>query len=312
MAIITKDMKKKFYPLTLLLMATLNVVLSSCGNDEDDMDRSGAAKTIDGKRLVKMTYPDDNETVSYAYNSSGQISMVSYDEGKYEDSYSYDKNNIVITSTRYSSYVGGYTLLDGRISKAAIEWSTSQSKYTYNEENEYNDGYLYTVITKEYYNQSSGNTKNYYKKNMNTQYTWKDGNLIYEKTEGTEETTTEKIIGYNYSDLPISTIKKGSVQISIIKEYTYTEHPNVLPDFNIHSEAILGWQGYYGRTNKNLLQKVVETEKRLSLDNQSLISTKTNTTTFNYTFNGELVTKLVEKTSGNQTDNSYTVTFAWE
>lgn len=303
-------------------MITLYVFFTSCSKDDEEnrniLGTGGAATTVDGKRLVKMVNSNEKESTSYEYNSSGQISMVSYDEGKYLDSYSYDNNHNIITfsSSRYSSSKGEYTLSNGRIIKAVIEWSNSTSEYSCKEEYEYNeDGYLDSIHSIISTKEKSTKITTSIKTDQTTYFTWIDGNLVNEKTSGKYKSEKWKLVGYNVYNgeyLPIHQGDTFEKEIEIRTEYTYTEHPNVLPEFSSGTNSILGWQGYYGKSSKNLPTKVVTRETDTYFNGyENTSSFKKNTITYDYTFNGNLVTKLTG-TINDKKDNTYTINYTWE
>lgn len=298
-------------------MATLNVFFPSCSKDEED-GRGGAAATIDGKRLVEQN-TNGKETVSYEYNASGQISVISFNEGKikYQDSISYDYDKIIMKSSRYSSYLGEYIISDGRILNSIIQWSTSVLKYDCKEEYEYNeDGYLKSIhsniSTKE---EIDNYTNKYTKADKTTLFTWKDGNLVQEKTFGTQKNETWKIVGYNnYKGdyLPVSQGDIYEYEFENIATYTYTEYPNVLPIFSSGTNYILGWQGYFGKSSSNIPQKIEMSEKEVPTSYTASPSIWNYNITYDYIFVGNLVTEMKVTRPGKYTAETNTTTFMWE
>lgn len=85
--------------------------------------------------------------------------------------------------------------------------------------------------------------------------------------------------------------------------YTYTSHPNTLPILNLHVEPVLYSQGYFGRICKNLPSELVFSDTADSGE------TSTSTTTYDYTFENGVVTKVIES---NDSGGNAIYHFTWE
>lgn len=320
-------MKKYYFSLlSVFLVAALCVGFTSCGDDGDDdtggnnRSQGGEATTVNGKRLVNARGGKDD--ISYEYNSFGQI--IRTNNKTYTKTYSYNENNIMVSTSNisYSSSYNTlpndtYSLSNGRITKV-IKSSSSNSDEVENYEYNYDyDGYLKTIIFSNSYSDNIGNTKKEHAISRIINYTWNDGNLVSENNKYTERTTTSYPIYQNNKPQYTSSSTYISEK-NISKEYIYTEHPNVLPEFSMGTDAILGWQGYFGKSSRNMPLKVITTTSQKDTEYSSngyltipYSYSQTIITTYDYVFTDGVVTKLIATHTGKTTDVDV-INYTWE
>lgn len=301
----------------IFFLASLFVVglcITACGDDDNKdgntSDRGGSAATVDGKRLVQMI--EDDDTLSYEYNSEGKIVMLLYgSDGREKWYYSYNDNQITVSSSYSYSSSSTYTVENGRITKEILSNGSGSDNSVYNYEYD-SDGHLIAIryssnhtspATYEHGTSYENSTTN------NTTFTWQDGNMIKSVEEYISTTTTKSWTSTTSSTYPYTTTwtpktVTSTSKSSTVKEYTYTNYDNVLPLFS-EVDDVLSWQGYFGKSSKNLPQKMEKTST--SSDGSS----NTRIYTYDYTFTGNVVTKMIEtKTGSSSSVDKYT--FTWE
>lgn len=269
--------KTFFHLLTIMMVAMVFVLFSSCNNDDDNKVNSPIIPldiTVNGKQLVRInsTMNQSNSTTLLQYNSNGQLSKTNNKNDDYKASdflYSYESRRIIMSG----AFDEIFKLNGGRIVESDYTvgiWdndkngptkiTTVDAKDTYEYDN---NGYLTKVTRPDDYTATEWNSE--------YSLTWQDGNISKIRIFGN---------GYDLSEEHV---------------ISYTSHPNTIPfiftDFTF-CNVFLGWQGYFGKRCKNLPAKEVV---NYNLADHGLHIPNTITFTYDYTIEDGLVTKVIKK-----------------
>ena len=312
---------KRFLNVGLLTGLVLSFGFTSCSSDDDDdsaiSDRGGSAAVINGKRLVAIV--EGNDTVRYEYNSAGQIVKVT--DGDDEENYVYEDTKITYTQSGKSSSSRVYLLTNGRITEETTVSNNSSSstptrRFTYDA-----DGQLVKVTYSRTDENSYSSSYTYKTEETQTEeYTWADGNVVMSVAKNEYKRTTTSTSSewdyYSQTYKPVTETSWTSSTSTSTRTFTYSEHANTLPFFGMGSDEVLAWQGYFGKSLRQMPSRVVReyTSSSASSDGSSNSGDPTNTIyTYDYTIENGVVTKFIEQTTG-QGDRARTtiINLVWQ
>lgn len=300
-------MKKTIFSSTGLVVVFLMAAIgfSSCSSsDGNSASTGGGAPTVDGKQLK---YVKVGSTVTILdYDTEGRVLSLTTNGSKIVYSYSESQVTKTTSSGSSSAKVVTYTLTNGRITQK-IEKGASSSNGDLITTYEYDgNGYLISASYSGTESSSESYAKYTYTESKRTTYTWNDGNV--------ETTTSDRIDTYTYTPTSGSASTNSSTSHGV-DTYTYSSHTLTLPLFDMGDDSVLAWQGYFGRSCRNLPSKVQSVTQRESSESGSSsksVSTSTDTTEYVYSFNGNILEKvLVTYTSNSGSVNVETIELSW-